>query len=135
LSVQLAFDLEHLYPDDPLGILVPVGLSTARQSVELLAKVDTGAACCIFERKYAEILGLDVESGRPQRIRTVTGEFDTHAHEVTVETLGIEFTSVVYFARGPEFSRNFVGRDGWLRKLRIGLVDYDRRLYLSPYGQ
>jgi len=30
--------------------------------VDLLAKLDTGAAHCIFERKYGEMLGLAVES-------------------------------------------------------------------------
>jgi len=135
LNVLLEFALEHQYQDDPQGIHIPVRLSTAEQKVELLAKVDTGAACCIFERRYAELLGLEVESGRPQRIRTVTGEFDTYGHEVTLETFGIQFSSVVYFARLPEFNRNFVGRDGWLTKLRIALVDYDRQIHLSPYDQ
>ena len=35
--------------------------------VELIAKLDTGAAYRIFERRYGEELGLDVESGRLQR--------------------------------------------------------------------
>lgn len=95
--------------------------------------MDTGAAHCIFERKYAEILGLDVESGLIQRFRTVTGSFGAYRHEVTIQTFGIEFSSVVFFAQNVAFSRNFLGRSGWLDRLRIAIIDYDRTLFLSAY--
>jgi hypothetical protein len=29
--------------------------------------------------------------------------------------------------------RNFLGRSGWLDRLRIGIIDYDHLLYLSTY--
>jgi hypothetical protein len=29
--------------------------------------------------------------------------------------------------------RNLLGRQGWLRKLRIAVIDYDNLLYLSVY--
>jgi hypothetical protein len=98
-----------------------------------MAKIDTGASHCIFERKYGELLGLDIESGRLQRFRTMVGEFAAHEHELSIQTLGLEFATHVFFAQDHSFSRSFVGRSGWLDRLRIGLVDYDRMLYLSPY--
>jgi hypothetical protein len=67
MPVSLDFATSHNYAEATDGINVPITLCMARQSVELLAKLDTGAAHCIFERKYAEILGLEVESGRLQR--------------------------------------------------------------------
>jgi len=133
MPVSLEFDTTHQYTDAEGGIQVPIALAIGRQSVELLAKLDTGAAHCIFERKYAEILGLDVESGRLQRFRTVTGSFAAYQHEVTIQTLGIEFPAAVFFAQDPTFSRNFLGRSGWLDQLRIGIVDYDRMLFVGPY--
>jgi len=75
MPVSLDFDAAHHYTEALDGIEVPITLSTGRQSVELLAKLDTGAAHCIFERKYAEMLGVDVDSGRLQRFRTVAGSF------------------------------------------------------------
>lgn len=131
--VSLAFDAAHQYPEALDGIEVPIGLSIGRQSVELLAKMDTGAAHCIFERKYAEMLGVDVGSGRLQRFRTVAGSFAAYQHEVTVQTLGIEFSAVVFFAQDSTFNRNFLGRSGWLDRLRIAMIDYDRVLFVSPY--
>jgi len=112
---------------------VPITLCIGRQSVELLAKLDTGAAHCIFERKYAEMLGVDVDSGRLQRFRTVAGSFAAYQHEITIQTLGIEFSAVVFFAQDSTFNRNFLGRSGWLDRLRIAIVDYDRLLFVSPY--
>ena len=44
------------------------------RSVELTARLDTGAADCLFDRFYADILGLP-DSGVERRYRTVTGSF------------------------------------------------------------
>lgn len=133
MPVSLAFDTSHHYSETADGINVPITLCIGRQSVELLAKLDTGAAHCIFERKYAEMLGLEVESGRLQRFRTVAGSFSAYEHEVTIQTLGIEFSATVFFAQESAFNRNVLGRSGWLDRLRIAIIDYDRALFVSPY--
>jgi hypothetical protein len=133
MPVSLEFDTTHQYIDAKDGINVPVTLVIGPNAVELLAKLDTGAANCVFERRYAEMLELDVESGRLQRFRTVTGSFAAYEHEITIQTLGIEFAAAVFFAQDSAFSRNFLGRSGWLDRLRIGIIDYDRMLFLGPY--
>ena len=132
MPVSLEFDASHHYSGSN-GIDVPTTLCVGGQSVDLIARLDTGAAHCIFDRKYAEILGLDVESGRIQRFRTVTGSFTAYEHEVTVQTFGIEFSTIVFFAQDPAFTSNFLGRSGWLERLRIAIIDYDRILHLSVY--
>jgi predicted aspartyl protease len=131
--LSLAFDFSHRYEAPLDGITVPIALSVGIQSVEFLAKVDTGAAHCIFDRKYAEMFGLHVEAGRPQRLRTVAGSFAAYEHEVTIQSVGTEFSAMVFLAEDPAFSRNFLGRSGWLDRLRIGIVDDDRMLFVSPY--
>jgi hypothetical protein len=132
MPTTLTFGASHRYTSAD-GIDIPTELRVGNQKVELIARLDTGAAHCIFERRYGEELGLDVESGRSQRFRTMAGSFVAYEHEVFLHTLGIEFSSVVFFAEDPEFTRNFVGRSGWLDRLRIGIVDYDRMLFLSAY--
>jgi len=129
MPVSLEFDSVYDYAGSSEGIEVPVTLTAIGQSIGLLAKLDTGAAHCIFERKYAEILGLPVESGRLQRFRTVAESFAAYQHEVTNQTLGIEFSSVVFFAENTGFNRNSLGRSGWLDRLRIAIVDYNRMLF------
>ena len=133
MPVSLEFDTTHQYADAKDGIHVPTTLAIGGHSVELVAKLDTGAAHCIFERKYGEMLGLEVESGRLQHFRTVAGSFAAYQHEVTIQTLGIEFPAVVYFAQDSTFNRNFLGRSGWLDRLRLGIIEYDRMLFLGPY--
>jgi hypothetical protein len=114
MPVLLDFNISHHYCEHADGINVPITLCVGRQSVELLAKLDTGAAHCILERKYAEMLELDVESARLQRFRTVAGSFAAYEHEVTIQTLGIEFSVSVFFPQDAEFSRNsLAGPDGW----------------------
>jgi predicted aspartyl protease len=104
MPVSLEFSVSHQYNSSADGIEVPVTLRIGGQSVDLIAKLDTGAAHCIFDRRYAEMLGLGVESGRLQRFRIATGSFAAYAHEVTLETLGIGFSAVVFFAQDPAFT-------------------------------
>jgi hypothetical protein len=133
MPLSLDFKTSYSYSDAADGIELPVTLATASQSVDLIARVDTGAAFCIFERKYAEILGMEVEAGRLQRFRTVTGSFAAYQHEVTMQTLGIEFSAPVFFAQEIAFNRNFLGRVGWLDRVRVAIIDYDRLLLLGAY--
>jgi hypothetical protein len=41
--------------------------------------------------------------------------------------------AIVFFASDSAFNRNFLGRSGWLDRVRIAIIDYDRILFLSPY--
>lgn len=135
MTYSLQFESQHTYDDAGTGIGVPVELSFGDRAVILTAKLDTGASFCIFARTYAEALGLDVEKGQLEWVSTaVGGRFLTFGHEVTISTIDIEFDAMVYFAKEEVFKRNVLGRRGWLDQLRIGLIDYDRSLYLSGYN-
>jgi len=129
---SLDFDASHHYAGAD-GIDVPIEIRVGARNVQLLARLDTGAAYCIFERRYAEALRMDVESGRVRRFMTMAGSFVAYEHEVTLCTFDIEFSAVVYFAHDRTFGKSFVGRNGWLDRLRIGIIDYDRLLFLSAY--
>src|SRR5438034_471417 len=59
------FRLRHSYDTTKVGITVPVELTNGPKVVQIDAKLDTGASFCIFERTYAEVLGLTVEGGTP----------------------------------------------------------------------
>lgn len=132
---QLAFSTLQEYDPAQSGIEVEVVLSTAETSQRIAAKLDTGATFCIFQREYGEALGLDIESGRPEWMGTATGTFLTYGHPVTLSALGLEFNVMVYFAAQYDFSRNVLGRYGWLQQVRIGLVDYEGKLYISAYDE
>lgn len=131
---QLSFAQEHRYPDDDTGIPLVVKLTYAGQSLEVRAKVDPGAAVCLFSHEDGRDLGIPIEQGIPMRLNGLAGTLDAFGHEVTLQTGDIAFQSLVYFAKYPNLQRNLLGRQGWLRNLRLALVDYDNLLYLSAYG-
>ena len=99
------------------------------------ASVDTDASFCIFERGFGEALGLTIEDGEPVRVSAATGVFDVFGHTVTLETLGYSFDTIVYFAVHEGFARNVLGRRGWLDMVRLGIIDYEGKLYVSRYDE
>ena len=53
---------------------------------------------------------------------------------VTLSTFDLEFDSVVYSAVDYDLPRNLLGREGWLQKICLTVIDYDAEIYLSPYN-
>ncbi|MGI8469420.1 MAG: aspartyl protease family protein [Pyrinomonadaceae bacterium] len=131
----VSFDEIHFYDTLKVGITVSVILFSGDESVDFEAKIDTGSSFCVFERKQAERLNLNVESGELLRISTATGGFDAYGHEFAVMVMGIETYSKVYFAKEESFTRNVLGRQGFVDCLKLGLVDYEGKLLLSAYGE
>ena len=131
---QLTFKQVHSYADRDASITVPVVLRCGKTVVDLVASVDTGASYCLFESAYATRLGLDLIAGVLTRFRTASGSFDAYGHEVDVEVLGIVGHSLVYFFADPTIRKNVLGRRGWLDRVRLGLIDHDRALYLASHN-
>src|SRR5271157_883210 len=119
----IEFSRTHSYLPAVDGISLPVFLNNAEERVKLLAHVDTGASHCLFERRHAELLNLDVEAGDPMAFRTATGRVEAFGHLVTIETLGLNFESVVYFFADERINKNLLGR--------LGLIDHDGVLYVA----
>jgi hypothetical protein len=128
---QISFRQSYYYPTEKEGITLRAELQANQRRLEVETKLDTGAAFCLFERNYAEGLGIEVESGYKRRLHTPTGSFDAYGHEVTLKTLDLEFDLTVFFAADYAIQRNLLGRN-WLRLVRLGLVDYEGLLYLKP---
>ena len=131
--IRLEFDQTHAYGSEPEGIAVPIILRSGSAAAWLTAKVDTGASNCLFERGQGEILGLDIESGERKFFATVTGQVETFGHLVQVETLGVVVDATVYFFANEAITKSVLGRSDWLDRVRLGIVDYDRTLYLAAY--
>lgn len=129
---DLRFSRSHIYSGGS-GIPLSVTLSSAVETIEFLAYVDTGSSHCLFEREHAEILGLDIEAGEPMVFRTATGGVEAFGHMVELEVLDIRFESMVYFFRDPGIRRNLLGRSGWLDRVKLGIVHYDSTVYIAPY--
>jgi hypothetical protein len=134
MRALLTFTEQFNYADDPAGILLPVTLSYGGKTLSTNAKVDPGAAVCLFSLEIGLQLGVPVESDIPIVLTSfLGGALDAFGHEVILETGNLTFQTTVYFAKYPGLPRNFLGRQGWLRKLKLGLIDYDNLLYLNAY--
>lgn len=135
MPYQLTFNSRYEYSSFDDGITVEMALVLGEHIAACQAKVDPGAQVCLFQREIGERLGLDIEQGSRKLLKTLAGSLVAYGHSVTLYTLGLEFDSVVYFAADSGLSRNLLGREGWLLKVRLALVDYDSTLYLSSYDE
>jgi hypothetical protein len=128
---NLVFSQLIEYDAGQTGIIVPLTLKIVGKTVALEAKIDTGATNCIFARRIGEELGLDIESGLPERIATATGSFLTYEHAITMSILDFDFDVLACFAADDAFQKNVLGRYGFLMQIQLGLVDYEGKLYLA----
>jgi len=135
MSDTIEFEISHEYDTREIGITVKTKLAHGKEFVEFYAKVDTGSSYCIFERIHGENIGIDIESSDEIKISTVAGTFPAYGHELTLSVLGIETASTVYFAKEESFTRNVLGRQGWLDRVKLGLIDYEGKLFLGEYNK
>jgi hypothetical protein len=134
MAEMLTFAKLHLYDTRKTGITLPAALIAGNKIIEFEAKLDPGSSLCVFPRRYGEELGFDMESGGHQCISTVTGSFDVYGHWATIGILGYQYETMLYFAKDHAYSRNILGRQGLLDRVRLGLVDYEGKLLLSDYN-
>jgi hypothetical protein len=100
----LTFDEKVEYADDAQGINLDVIISKQTDnSIAATVKLDTGSTFCIFQRFYAELLGIEVENGTRETIRTAKGSFMAFGHEVSIKFSNLEWDAIVFRA-GREFS-------------------------------
>jgi len=135
LEHSLEFDELYFYNTLKTGIALPVLLKLGSLETSVEAKLDTGASHCIFQRIHGEYLGLEIEKGELLSFETVTGDFRAFGHEISVKVLETEFFSTVYFAENENFAKNVLGRNGWLDRVKLGLIDYEGKLLLSEYNK
>lgn len=67
------------------------------------------------------------------RFGTANSAFEAYGHEVEIDMFGIRTFATVYFFEDPAIRKNVLGRNGWLDRIRIGISDYDRAIYLATY--
>ena len=131
----LTFDEKVKYADDAQGINLDVIISKQTDNpISATVKLDTGSTFCIFQRFYAELLGIEVEKGERETIRTAKGSFTAYGHEILIKFSNLEWEAVVYFAQDENFPISVLGRNDFLNKINIALIDYEQLLYLKSYG-
>jgi predicted aspartyl protease len=122
----IEFEVVFNYGDQEEGIEIPLALNANGRSMMTVGFVDTGCGACLFSNEIGMELGIDIESGEFAIFKSgAGGSVPAYGHPVVIEFLGIAFESFVYFAKFPGLQRSLLGRAGFLRKLRFGLIEYD----------
>lgn len=125
-SKIIEFDVVFNYADQEEGIEIPLALNANGRSLMTVGFVDTGCGACLFGNEIGMDLGIDIESGEFAIFKSgAGGSVPAYGHPIVIEFLGIAFESFVYFAKYQGLQRNLLGRVGFLRKLRFGLIEYD----------
>ncbi len=135
MAFPIIFDIRQQYRSLDEGITIETILVSGKHSILSQAKIDTGSQVCLFQRELGEQLGIDIECGPRIKLGSLAGSLPAFGHSVILHTLGLEFDSVIYFAADYGLERNILGRDGWLQKVRLAIIDYDSTIYLSAYNQ
>ncbi|MGA2591541.1 MAG: aspartyl protease family protein [Bryobacteraceae bacterium] len=133
MAFRVSFAKQHSYAGLGDSVALPVVLRSGQERIDLVASLDTGAAYCLFQRSYAEVLGIEVERGVPMSFATANSRFEAYGHEVMIGTLDIEVYSLVFFFAEGKIVKNVLGRRGWLDRVKVGIVDYEQLLYVVGY--
>ena len=129
---QLNFQQKAEFKSLETGITIKAILRLENIEFTTRAKVDTGSEICLFKREIGEYLEIDIETGFKKKLITLAGGLTAFGHYVELETLGLKFDTMVYFAADYPLQRNLLGRQGWLQLIKFGLDDYRSEIYISP---
>ena len=131
---SLDFDKLILFDAGNRGISINTTLKISDKEISFPSKIDTGSSFCIFERRLGEELSFEIEEGLFQNVGTATGLFSVFGFRLTLQIENFQFDSLVYFAENENFKRNVLGRHGFLELVKLGLIDYEGKLYLSRFS-
>src|SRR5690242_2693999 len=121
--ISLDFGSDLAYEETAAGILLPIRLIHGDRNVELSARLDTGAADCLFDRFYADVLGLVEKrnrTGLSDGNRFVQSPWlRSHARNARPAMV---FCSL--FALDGKSRACFPRPRGWLDRVRLGIIHY-----------
>jgi hypothetical protein len=122
--------LPGTYP--ALGVV----LRNGPRSIRTPAILDSGSLHTVFERRYAQILGIEeIESGTVISVLTFAGRTRLYQFqlEMSFELAGFGgfFPAPVCFPEGT-IHRNILGRVAVFSRLQLGFREHSQSLYVAP---
>jgi hypothetical protein len=116
--------------------MVPVTLIARRGlSVRTYGLLDTGADDCLFHANWAIKLGLDLQSGRPERRIGINPNYgiDCYIHRVDLEVGQNRVRCDVAFSQdiGDDISDQLVGRSVVFDRMRFAFRQRVEKFYIG----
>lgn len=115
--------------------MVPVTLmGRSGQIAETYAFLDSGADCCLFHKKWAERIGLNLYTGRPDKIGgiDVKSKIRVYYHRINLAVGTIKVLCDVGFSEeiSEDMNDQLIGRDIVFNRMRFAF----RQKILSLYA-
>jgi hypothetical protein len=141
LSFEFQYHYELASEPTEEKVFVPIRLRLGQVTTkDLLPQLDTGSPFNVFRAEIADSLGISYQDGSPIKIGTASGgTFLAYGFDMTLEIIDWRlYETTIHFAPwlpgvGPPVG--VLGLRDLATKLRIGLIHYDRMLYLSDYNE
>lgn len=111
-------------------IVGEIKLGYKQKVVEALALVDSGATISIFKAEIADLLGIDIESGKETYLGGVGGRIKGYIHNVELEVAGKKFECPMVFSREYTVSFSLLGRQGFFEEFDILFEERKGRVQL-----
>jgi hypothetical protein len=122
--------MRYPYREIAKGLLAPIvelQIWSSGKWVDLDAYVDSGATYTIFGSDTAEILGINLRSGRRMMIRVGDGKLmPVYLHRLPVQFSGHKFTATIGFSESLGVGFNILGRISFFDRFRVCFNDKER---------
>lgn len=115
--------------------VIPIELLHGGETVRYEVLVDSGADCNILPADIGELLGIDIEGGRKDKVGGITGGgMPFYIHDVAMKVGGWAFDVPMGFMPAmPPFGYGVVGQRGFFDLFKV-TFDYDAaEIELKPY--
>jgi hypothetical protein len=113
--------------------LIPVRLRAGDRTATIMALIDSGADISLFSSSLADVLGLDLQSGRAEQIQGISGQpVSAYFHTVTLEIVGSpdSFTADVAFSEQLAGTA-LLGQADFFEQFQIKFERYLERIELK----
>jgi hypothetical protein len=112
------------YAPSVLRPVIPIEILHEDITVQYEVLVDSGADMCIFDSQIAEIIGINIRTGKEQKVAGLTGVNESfYLHLVTISVGGWKYKAEVGFLPNiGKFGYGIVGQKGLFDKF---IVKYD----------
>jgi len=94
--------------------------------------VDSGASLSIFRAEVADLVGIDIESGRRTLLTGVGGRIVGYVHELELIVAGVAFPWQVAFSRELQVSLSLLGRQDCFQHFFITFDEMAREVIFIP---
>ncbi len=110
--------------------MLDVELISSGESVVTKAYIDSGATYSIFKKELAEILNIDVESGKKMFPIGIGGHICAYVHKIKMKVDDVDFVTDVLISDELLVRFNILGRIGLFDHFKICFDDKNRALEL-----